>query len=150
MDDVEIIRKVRKEHETLAGITAELEAAVESPASGNPGAWLEKVTDKFEHFRAHLIHRIALEEMGGFLNIVVERNPTLATQVEHLRHTHQGMIEAAGDTMSSLRKLNAAQGKAVDEAVLLVKMALSEVAAQEQAEALLVSFVFTQEIGVGD
>ena len=88
--------------------------------------------------------------MGGFLNIVVEPQSTLSAQVEHLRRTHEEMIAMAGDAMTALRQLDAADGKSVDHAALLVRMALSEVAAQEQAESLLVSFVFTQETGVGD
>jgi hypothetical protein len=150
VDDAEIIRKVRTEHERLTEITASLREAVESPATGDPAHWLHKVVAEFERYRAHLIHRIAVEEMGGFLNIVVERNPTLSAQVEHLRRTHEEMIAMAGETMTALRKLDAADRKSVDHAALLVRMALSEVAAQEQAECLLVSFVFTQEIGVGD
>ncbi len=150
MQDQQIIRKVREEHERLREITAGLKDAITRPPGRDPGEWLDTVRARFEQFRAHLIKRIALEEMGGFLNIVVERNPSLAKQVEHLRETHKELIEMAGEAMSELRDLPADNTDALRQAVLLVRMALSEVEFQEKAETLLVSFVFTQDTGVCD
>ena len=150
MDDTELIQKVRQEHLRLREIKAALVAALERSPEGDAEQWLKSLRQSFEHFRAHLIHRIALEELGGFLNIVLERRPTLSNQVEHLKQRHAEMIEMAGETMAELRKLDPAKPESVEQAALLVKMALSEVKYHEEAETLLVSFVFTQDTGTGD
>lgn len=150
MNDQDLIQKVRQEHERLDEIKARLAEIAERSPGNDPAGWLENVRNSFEHFRAHLIHRIALEEIGGFLKVVLERRPTLSSQVDHLRQGHQEMIELAGETMQELRKLNASDPNAVNQAALLVRIALSEVKYHEEAETLLVSFVFTQDTGVGD
>ncbi len=149
-DDPGIIEKVRQEHKRLQEIKSALLATLDHSAEDDPAGWLEELITRFEHFRAHLIHRIALSEIGGFLDVVLERRPTLASQVEHLKSSHQEMIEMAGETMRELRELDRNRLDSVTQAGLLVKMALSEVKYHEEAEQLLVSFVFTQDTGVGD
>ena len=145
MNDKEVIRKVRQEHARLRDIKASLLAVLDGAAEADAHRWLDELRDRFEHFRAHLIHRVALEEIGGFLNVVLRRRPTLSGQVAHLRESHSEMIEMAGETMAELRKLDASDPESVDQAALLVKMALSEVKYHEEAETLLVSFIFTEE-----
>ena len=147
MDDAEIVRKVREEHIKLGEITRSLNHALSASPSKAVGSWLGQVRDRFEHFRAHLIHRIALEELGGFLNVVAEREPTLSGEVENLRRDHERIIERAGVTMQRLRALPADSPKSANEARIIVEMALAEVRYHEQAENLLVSRVFNQETG---
>lgn len=146
----EIIERVRREHERLRDIKAALLAALDRSPNANPEQWLDEVIKKFEHYRAHLIQRVALSEIGGFLEVVLERRPTLSKQVDHLKASHAEMIEMAGATMKELRALDRKHPDSVRQASLLVKIALSEVKYHEEAEQLLVSFVFTQETGVGD
>ena len=150
MDDPGVIERVRQEHQRLKEIKAALLAALDRESTGDVATWLEDLIAKFEHFRAHLIRRIALSEIGGFLDVVLERRPTLSSQVEHLKSSHREMIEMAGQTMAELQALDGQNPDSASEASLLVKMALSEVKYHEEAEQLLVSFVFTQETGVGD
>jgi hypothetical protein len=151
MDDRDLIQRVRQEHARLRDIKDSLVATLErAPEKGPSPTWLTEIRDSFEHFRAHLIHRIALEQIGGFLNVVLERRPTLAKQVEHLKEGHAQMIEMAGTTMAELRKLDPTDPQAVTDAGLLVNMALSEVKYHEEAETFLVSFVFTQDTRGGD
>jgi hypothetical protein len=150
MDDMAVIRRVRQEHERLREIKATLVTALKCPPSADPAECLNKLRDAFEHYRAHLVHRIALEEIGGFLNVVVERRPDLATEVENLRRDHRELISRAGDTMKKLRSLAAGTPEALEQAALLVRMSLAEVNYQEEAESLLVSFIFNQDTGVAD
>jgi hypothetical protein len=149
MDDLDIIRKVRKEHRRLREIRAQLEAAVARSADEDPDQWLHDVRTAFESFRAHLVHRVALEQIGGFLDVVCKRRPTLTPQVEHLKSSHNRMIEMGGTTLSKLREL-CSDKESLNQAALLVELMLSEVEHHEKTESLLVSFVFTQDIGGGD
>lgn len=149
-DDPSIIQRVREEHHRLRDIKAALLAALDRSPGADPTGWLDDLIKKFEHYRAHLIHRVALTEIGGFLQVVLERRPTLSKQVDHLKQSHAEMIEMAGDTMKELRELDRRHPDSVRQASLLVKIALSEVKYHEEAEQLLVSFVFTQDTGVGD
>jgi hypothetical protein len=150
MDDATLVRKVRDEHRKLDEIKTGLEAALERGGQSDRRKWLDEIRTRFEHFRAHLIHRIALEEIGGFLQVVVERRPTLSKQVEHLRLAHHEMIRIAEETMSTIRELPADKPESAGQAALLVRMMLSEVRYHEEAEQLLVSSVISQEIGGPD
>ncbi len=149
-DDPTIIDRVRTEHQRLREIKASLLAALDRSPDADPAGWLDDLIKKFEHYRAHLVHRVALTEIGGFLQVVLERRPTLSKQVDHLKQSHAEMIEMAGSTMRDLRELDRRHPDSVRQAGLMVKIALSEVKYHEEAEQLLVSFVFTQDTGVGD
>lgn len=148
--DKDIVARVRHEHERLGEITAALNQALRAGPKENPVAWLTQLRDRFEHFRAHLIHRIALEELGGFLQVVVEREPTLAGEVENLRRDHERIIERAGVTMQRLRALPANSPNSIRDAQVMVEAALAEVQYHENVENLLVSRVFNQDTGGGD
>ena len=146
-DDAELIRKVRLEHERLREITGNLLGAVNRPLDVFGASWQAEVKQSFEHFRAHMIHRIALAEIGGFLNMVEERRPTLSAQVQQLREKHAVLINAAGGVMARLRQACAEDIDELEQCALAVKMLLTEVKSQEEAESLLVSYAFNQEIG---
>jgi hypothetical protein len=150
MGDEEIIRMVREEHEKLAQNTIALKEVLSRPSKPDASTWLEDLCKHFEAFRAHLIRRIALEEIGGFLAVVIERKPTLSPQVDHLKARHQKMIEMAGITMARLREFSPDDRESLNQAAVLVKMMLAEVKHHEEAESVLVSFVFAEDIGVGD
>ena len=147
MNDAEIVAKVREEHIRLGEITAALCNALNQAPHCNPDAWLSEVRERFEHFRAHLIHRIALEELGGFLQVVTEREPALSGDVENLRRDHERLIERTGMTMQRLRALPAKTPQSLRDARVMVEMALAKVRYHEQAENLLVSQVFNQDTG---
>ncbi len=147
MDNDAIIRKVRDEHERLREITNALNGALQKDGGNNVGPWLTDVCKSFEHFRAHLIHRIALEEIGGFLDYVVEKRPDLVKQVDHLKQGHARMIEMAGTTLSHLKELTASDSEPFGQARTYVKIMMSEVDYHEEVENLLVTSVFNDEIG---
>ncbi|MCA9253204.1 MAG: hemerythrin domain-containing protein [Phycisphaerales bacterium] len=149
MQDDAIIRRVRDEHERLREITDALNNALKQ-GGGDVRAWLGNVCKSFEHFRAHLIHRIALEEIGGFLDYVVEKRPDLVKQVEHLKEGHAKMIEMAGATLAHLKELSTSDADPRGLACTHVKIMLSEVDYHEEVENLLVVSVFNDDIGVGD
>ncbi|GJM27200.1 MAG: hypothetical protein DHS20C16_36150 [Phycisphaerae bacterium] len=150
MDDDTIIRRVRDEHERLREITGALHSALKQEGGDDLRPWLATVCKSFEHFRAHLIHRIALEEIGGFLDYVVDKRPDLVKQVDHLKKGHAKMIEMAGTTLGHLKELSTTDADPRGQARTYVKIMLSEVDYHEEVENLLVASVFNDEIGVGD
>jgi hypothetical protein len=150
MEDDAIIRRVRDEHERLREITQALNASLDQPKGEDLRPWLADVCKSFEHFRAHLIHRIALEEIGGFLDYVVEKRPDLVKQVNHLKEGHAKMIEMAGTTLGHLKELSPADLNPRGQARTYVKIMLSEVDYHEEVENLLVASVFNDDIGGSD
>jgi hypothetical protein len=147
VNDNAIAAKVAQEHTKLVGIIKDLRgAAATIPRESRP-AWLDGLREQFFRFRAHMIHRIALEEVGGFLAHVVEVRPALAKDVEHLRRenrdilasieqVHQSLGDTPPDDLDRLRHIH-----------LHIHHILSAVEHHTEHEDLLISFVHMQDDG---
>lgn len=145
--DIEIAKRLRSEHQLLGAITASLKAATEMLPNSGRRAWLDTLRERYEHFRAHMTKRIALEEVGGFMKAVEQRRPTLAPQIKHLRSEHEKILGLVDAVHRELDQLDPTDTEAIKDSVLRIRLILSEVAQHEQSESLLVGFVFTQDIG---
>ena len=145
--DIEEARRLRVEHQRLRGITADLKAATDQMPDTGRKSWLANLRDRYEHFRAHMTKRIALEEVGGFMKAVEERRPTLAPQLDHLRSEHEEILGLIGTVHRELDQLDPDDTEAIKDSILRIRLILSEVAQHEQSESMLVGFVFTQDIG---
>ena len=78
-----------REHQVLRRLIADLRRIIsEAPRTGIE-EWLRRVLDSFEHFEAHYIKHMALEEQGGYLAPVIdEARPTLNKEVARLQSEH--------------------------------------------------------------
>ena len=147
MSDKNIAARVAEEHKKLVGIIEDLRAAAMEIPPAPRESWLTTLREKFFRFRAHLIHRIALEEIGGFLEQVVQMRPALAKDIEHLQRenrdilasieqVHQGLADTAPDDADRLRHLR-----------MRIYHILSAVQHHAEHEDLLISFAYTQDTG---
>lgn len=147
MNQPDIIAKVAQEHIKLQGIMAELEQANGQPPAKGGDDWFDTLGKCFFKFRAHMVRRIALEEMGGFLAQVLEAKPNLARDIEHLRREHRDILAQIEEVHQCLKGLDPADLSRLNHARLRIGHALSAVKHHAEHEDLLVSFVFTQDIG---
>jgi hemerythrin-like domain-containing protein len=93
---------------------------------------------------------MALEENGGYLTPVIEMRPTLAADVERLRRDHQQMAEIMDTIHAALNDLNPQHRRSARECCYRIESLLSYVQHHERNENLLVTYVFTQDIGDHD
>jgi|WetSurMetagenome_2_1015567.scaffolds.fasta_scaffold691189_1 hemerythrin-like domain-containing protein len=145
--DLDIAKRLRREHAMLRQITASLKAVADRVPEQDQEAWFDNLQAQYEQFRAHMTKRIALEEVGGFMRAVEDRRPSLAPQIEHLRHEHERILGRINAVHRELAKLESVDTEALDDCRLRIQLILSEVAQHERSENLLVGFVFTQDIG---
>ncbi|MFH0983027.1 MAG: hypothetical protein V2A79_16025 [Planctomycetota bacterium] len=150
LKDLEIAKRLRREHALLWQITTDLKAAADEMPESDRRTWFENLKRRYEQFRAHMTKRIALEEVGGFMSAVEERRPTLAPQIEHLRQQHERILSRINGGYTELEGLDPSNLDAVDDCRLRIELMLSEVAQHERSENLLVGFVFTQDVGGED
>jgi hemerythrin-like domain-containing protein len=150
LKDLDIAKRLRREHALLREITVALSAAADQVPDSDQEAWFDNLQACYEQFRAHITKRIALEDVGGFMKAVEDRRPSLAPQIEHLRRQHERILDRINAEHRELAKLDPADANALDDCRLRIELILSEVAQHERSENLLVGFVFTQDIGGED
>jgi len=143
----DVADQVRKEHQALEQIADQLRKAIERTTSTDSRSWLAHLRERLEHFRAHMHHRLALEESGGFLKEVTRVRPTLSREVDHCHNEHREILQLTDGLYQDLLAVRPEQGESLRDLCLRVRHLLSEVRHHEERESLLVLFAFNTDIG---
>lgn len=141
---------LRQEHDKVRDLSNELQGEVAVVPRANLGAWIQKVRDRFEHFRGHLTKHMALEEREGYLPVVTQHRPTLAPEVDRLLHEHVEVVRIMEDIHHALAELKPEDGLLIRDCCARIGSLLSYVAHHEDLENNLVSAALTQDIGTKD
>ena len=147
LSDQEVARRLRKEHDLLQELGSRLKESLRFIPGTDRDAWLATLRDRYEHFRAHMYKRLALEEVGGFLKVVLERRPTLSAQVAHLKLEHEEILSLIDAVHAELKTAKSSDSALLNECALRIRHILSEVEHHEDHENMLVEFVFSQDLG---
>lgn len=150
MTEQEFARWMREEHATVQTLSNKIREAVAVIPKSNFGGWLKEVRDRFEHFRAHLTRHMAMEEQQGYLRAVVEERPTLALEVERLNHEHIELARIMDDLHMTLQTLSEEDRLQIRDCCSRISALLSYNDHHENDENLLITFVFTHDIGTKD
>jgi hypothetical protein len=141
---------IQEEHAKVEELAHDLaELAVEPPASRR-GVWLLELRERFERFRAHVIKHMAMEEEGGYMSEVLERRPTLTPEVQALRHEHGEIMRLLEFIHQSLETVTDEDRLIICDCCSRIRDVLSYGEQHVQRENLLVTSVFTQDIGSND
>lgn len=143
----EVAAWMRVEHEKvqdLANILRENAAVVPRV---NLAAWIKDMQSRFEHFRAHLIKHMALEEHEGYLSIVVERRPALSPEVNRLQNEHRELTRIMDGIYEASKGLTAEDRLLVRDCCYRLHGLLGYIERHEELENNLVTFAFTQDLG---
>jgi iron-sulfur cluster repair protein YtfE (RIC family) len=112
--------------------------------------WLASLRQEFDHLRAHLLKHFALEESEGYLIPVLEQRPTLTGEVERLKQEHSEMQQILDGIHHQVREVSPESSLMIRDICSRICAVLRFVDEHEERENLLVSFVFTQDIGSKD
>lgn len=144
------IQWIREEHEKVDDLIHSLRHQVGSaPRAGLPG-WIRETQDRFDHLRAHLQKHMALEEADGYLKEVVDRRPTLSREVDRLAHEHREMSKIMASIHEHLHHLTPEDPLLIRDCCLRIQALLGYVERHEDFENVLVTSVFSQDIGSKD
>jgi len=140
-----------REHVTLRRLIAELRGiCMEAPKTGIED-WLNRVLDCFEHFEAHYVKHMSLEERGGYLVPVLdEARPTLNKEVARLQAEHPQFVVMMESIKTQMRKLSVADSILVRDLCCRIAQLLSYIEQHEQEEDLLLIEGINREIGAKD
>lgn len=141
---------MRDEHEKVQDLANCLRGKVAFAPQANLAAWINEVQDRFDHFRAHLTKKMALEEQNGHLTAVTERRPALAPEVERLCHEHAEVMRIMDGIHRTVHELAPDDRLLIRDSCARIQNLLSYVEHHEELENNLVTFAFTQDIGTRD
>ncbi len=150
MDTAEFARRIRDEHEQVNELAEALRTQTAVVPRAGTEHWLRRLKDRFEHFRAHQYKHMALEEQEGYMTLVVERRPTLSAQVEHLKHEHRQFAHLMDRIHETLEVLEPTDALVAFDCCRRVDQLLSYIDRHENDENLLMTYVFTQDMGAHD
>ena len=150
MAEQSIAEWLQSEHEQVLVLSDRLRKCIAVVPRTGLGSWITDIRNHFEHFRAHLLRHIALEEDKGYLRIVLERRPTLAPRVQRLAHEHQELIQLVDNLNRSLIGLTDEDRLLAQDCCHRIGDLLNLVEHHESEENDLVGFVFTEDIGTSE
>ncbi|NOS99837.1 MAG: hypothetical protein HOP29_04350 [Phycisphaerales bacterium] len=142
---------MRNEHRIIAGLIANLSAHIAAVPSIGRDEWLSTLVQLVTRFRAHMRGHMKAEEADdGFLTPVLQRRPTLSREVDHLLHEHRELLSLLDQVAEEVAGLCAEDVLLIEDACHRLQHLLSAIRHHEEHEELLVTFVFSQDIGTED
>ncbi|UCF33540.1 MAG: hemerythrin domain-containing protein [Phycisphaerales bacterium] len=150
MDTTKVAECIRDEHRRVQELADRLHERTGVAPRADFANWIEDVRDRFDHFRAHMVKHMALEESDGYMTAVKECRPTLANEVERLKREHNEMMKI----MDSIHY--AVHGLCEDDRLLMrdccarIENLLSYIEHHDSEETLMVTSAFTRDLGAND
>ncbi len=150
MNTDDVATQIRHEHEAVRLLVAKLQEKVAVPPRIHKDRWLESTKSAFEHFKAHLIRHMAMEEEGGYLTDVVEQRPVLTPVVERLAFEHVEFRQLMASICRGFAELTAENNLLIRDLCLRIQTLLQFVDHHEHEENLLVMSVLLNDLGTED
>ncbi len=150
MDATEFAKRMREEHDQVNELAEVLRTQAAVVPRVGVEQWLEKLRERFEHFRAHLYKHMALEEKDGYMAMVTEQRPTLSPHVEHLKREHHQFAHLMDRIHETLMSVEPGEVLVAFDCCRRIENLLSYIDRHENDENLLITYVFTQELGARD
>jgi hemerythrin-like domain-containing protein len=152
MDPHELARRTREEHEKVQELCERLRRTMAAIPARQREEWLTDLRDRFEHLRAHMVKRMALEEKeeGGYLGSVVAIRPAMAEQVDRLRHVHDELRRLLDVLHRQVEVLGAKDDLLLQDTASRVNDLLGYIHEHHEKETLMVTLAMTEDIGTKD
>ncbi len=151
MSEEDLASWMREEHDRVDVVAHAVRERISSIPRGRDRApWIASLSKEFDHLRAHLLKHFALEEREGYLIPVLERRPTLSAEVHRLKQEHDEMQHIFDGIHNQFKMVTPESNLLIRDLCARIRDVLQFVHEHEERENLLVTFVFTQDIGSKD
>lgn len=150
MVNSDLARTMREEHARVDELANRVRQIIAVIPWANLTTWLTELRERYEHLRAHLVHHMALEERDGYLLPVLRRRPGLSAQVDVLRAEHAEMLRILDSVHQAVQSLKPTDRLMIRDCCGRIELLLGCLEHHEDAENMLISTVFTDDIGEKD
>ncbi len=140
----------RDEHKKVDELSHNLRRMVGVIPRTNVREWVEDLRTRFEHFRAHMVRHMSLEEHEGYMSSVLECRPALSDVVERLRSEHGQVSKLMDGLHHALEVLEPDDEILLRDVCRRIQELIHCVEHHEAAENLLMISAFTNDIGTKD
>lgn len=141
---------LHEEHKTIKGLISNLIPVVAVIPEVHRDAWIDTLRFQFGRLRTHIKNHMDAEESDGFMEPVLERRPTLSKEVEHLKQEHREIVTWLDQIWNELHVITPEDRLLIEDTCHRIRHLISALEHHEEHEELLVSFVFSQDIGSHD
>lgn len=139
-----------EEHRTLEKVAHALQEKTAIVPRVQLKAWIEGVRAAFEHFRAHMVKLMAMENRGGYMLPVLEQQPALSRAVERLGHEHSEIERLMAGIHRDLQGVSERDALIVRDICRRIESLLHYVEHHEREENLVVTSTFGDDLGTED
>ena len=143
----DIVRWLRDEHNGLHERVDRLREKLAKPPRGDRRVWVEELQACYDEFAASVRQRMAHEEEAGYLKPVVQARPSLAAQVELLKHEHDELARIIASVGCAVHELSPEDNLLLRDCGKRIESLLSWLERHEEHENHMVLYVFSQETG---
>lgn len=140
----------RNEHKVTTRLAECLGGHVCSVPKVDLPTWLDTVRHHFSRFRVHLKQQMRAEEIDGFMQPVLEERPTLAREVDNIKHEHAELSRWLDQIHTELVELSCDEKLLIEDACHRIQHLLTAVRHHQEREELLATFAFSQDLGGHD
>ena len=151
MDHETIVQQVLIEHQTLGHVTSALRITIAwKVAARDLSPKLSSVRFVAQSFQRHLERLIALEDAGGYMEVVCERQPHLSSRLEPLKRERDEFRETVRQIMRRLEQVSATDQSTFDAVCDALLVLLGKLDAHgKKGTALLQEALLRDEGGEG-
>ena len=150
MEPRELAEWMQREHKKVEVLVNSLREEIAVIPKVNVESWLDRLRDRYDHFRAHVVKHMALEEKDGYLAEVLERRPTLHDGVERLKREHGELTRMLASIHQALQDVGGDDRILIRDCCRRIEHMLADAERHENEENLMVLSVFSQDIGTKD
>jgi hemerythrin-like domain-containing protein len=143
-----VAQQVLLEHEILRLVTAALRLCVDwDPAAVSAVKKRSTVSFTAQSFRRHLERLFDLEEAGGYLQLVRERQPALIDEASRLRRQHDQFRQQLATIVARLEECSRDDAESLEQACEQVRDLLSRLDEHHLREIDLLQEAAERDIG---
>jgi len=145
MDDTALYSAIMEEHEALKEDIARLRSAASGPQGMPDERWRADMLGQLAKLRECLRKHFELEDVGGYLEPVMEKRPGLGRSVCRLHNQHDEILIELGNVNDACRK-EAPTAEIVTRALRVLDLLRKH----EAEESDLIQGALGDDLGVGD
>ena len=150
MTTADLARTIREEQAALERVLDDLRRETAVIPRQHIAPWIERIRGRFEHFRAHMVKHMALEEDEGYLAPVLHKRPALTETVERLQHEHGELLRLMNDMHAVLQEAGPHDRLVVRDFCERARCLLAYIEHHEYEENLLLLDGVTRDFGTKD
>ncbi len=147
MLDADTPRSLAAEHKIVTALMNKVKSVLAVVPEVHRDQWLDSLRQNFGRLRAHMKQHMQGEEADGFMGPVLEQRPTLSPEVTHLKDEHVEIGKLLDGIWDELVAVKSEDRLLIKDSSHRIQHLLSAIEHHEEHEELLVTYVFSQDIG---